>query len=164
MLASIWFAIETRLCRITSSVIGSTVRGVWATSCMRALPLFFSAWRHVKRAPGKVNESSAPEEREGFVGSVERPGAAAEKERQERTLAGHLMAGAVKAIECHRAAAPAERPVDPGHLHPCADRQRQGTRGRTGVDIGDELCGLLGSPHRTTPTQKADAPAIIGYE
>src|SRR5262245_16238733 len=118
MLASIWFAIETRPCRITSSVIGSTVRGVWATSCMRALPLFFSDWRHVKRTPGRVNKSSAPEEGEGFVGSVERPGAAAEKERQERTLAGHLMAGAVKAIERDGAAASAVRPVDPCHLHP----------------------------------------------
>jgi hypothetical protein len=48
-----------------------------------ALPLFCFAWRHVKRTPGRENESSAPEEREGFVGSAHRPGAAAQEQRQE---------------------------------------------------------------------------------
>src|SRR5882757_3170882 len=117
MLASIWFAIETRPCRITSSVIGSMVRAGWATSCMWALPLFVAAWRHVKRAPGRV-KSSAPEKCEGFVGGAYRPGAAAEEQWQERALARHLMAGAVHSIERHRAAGSAKRPFEPRHLHP----------------------------------------------
>src|SRR5215470_12425695 len=121
MLASIWFVIDTSPCRITSSVIGSTVREVWATSCMRALPLFLTVRRYVKRIPSD-KACSALEERERLVGGVQRPRAAAEEQRQEGALPGHLMTGAVKPIERHRAAASAVHPFDPCDLHARAYR------------------------------------------
>src|SRR5262245_7101887 len=111
MLASIWLVIETRPCRITSSVIGSTA--LWAASCMRALPLFPPARGRVKRA---WTLGSASEEGECFIRGVQCPGAAAQKEWQELAIAGHLVAAAVETVERHGAAAPAACPFDPGRM------------------------------------------------
>src|SRR5215813_10128668 len=117
MLASIWFVIETRPCRITSSVIGSTA--LWAASCMRALPFF-------PPVPGCVKHAyalgSAPKEGECFVRGVQCSGAAAQEQRQELAISGHLVATAFETIERHGAAAAAERPFDFCRLHTAVPR------------------------------------------